>query len=101
MDYQGWGNVMRTISLRKRRAALIAIMASTCLLQSVELSQALTTATSNLTVSISIQATCTVASPTALDFGPQGILSANVDAQRDITVTCSPPPPTTAGLAPG
>jgi spore coat protein U-like protein len=88
MDYQGWGNIMRTEFLRKRRLVLTGILASACLLQSVELPLA-ATATSTFTVSITLAATCTVASPNTLDFGTQGILSANVDQTTTFTVTCT------------
>jgi spore coat protein U domain-containing protein, fimbrial subunit CupE1/2/3/6 len=79
---------MRTSFLRRRRIALTGILASTCLLQSIELPLA-ATATSTFTVTITLAATCTVASPNTLDFGTQGILSANVDQTTTFTVTCT------------
>jgi spore coat protein U-like protein len=100
MDYQGWGNVMRTEHLRKRRLVCTGILASACLLQSVELPLA-ATATSTFTVSITLAATCTVASPNTLDFGSNGILSANVDQTTTFTVTCSNTTPYNVGLDAG
>jgi spore coat protein U-like protein len=100
MDYQGWGNVMRTEFLRKRRLVLTGILASICLLQSIELPLA-ATATSTFAVTITLTATCTVSSPNTLAFGTQGILSANVDAQADFFVTCTTSTPYSVGLNAG
>ena len=91
---------MRSISLRRRRAALIGILASACLLQSVELPLA-ATATSTFTVSITLAATCTVASPNTLDFGNQGILSTNIDNTTIFSVTCTTSTPYNVGLNAG
>src|SRR5262249_54510450 len=91
---------MRIVSLRKRRIALVGILAGACLLQSVELPLA-ATATSTFTVSITLTATCTVSSPTTLDFGNQGILSTNVDATTTLSVTCSTSTPYNVGLNAG
>jgi|SRR5262245_14205463 len=100
MDYQGWGYLMRTLFLRKRRLVLTSILASTCLLQSVELPLA-ATATSSFSVTITLAATCTVASPNTLDFGTQGVLSANVDQTTTFTVTCTNTTPYTVALDAG
>jgi spore coat protein U-like protein len=99
MDRQGWGNVMRTFSLRKHRFAT-GILASACLLQSVELPLAATT-TSTFTVSVTLAATCTINSASTLNFGNQGILSANVDQTSTIQVTCTNTTPYNIGLDAG
>jgi len=88
MDYQGWGNVMRTLYMRKRRLVLTSILATTCLLQSVELPLA-TTTTTTFTVSITLTATCTITSASALNFGSAGILSTAIPQTSTINVICS------------
>ena len=79
---------MRIVSLRKRRLALTGFLASACLLQSIELPLAATT-TSTFTVSITLAATCTINSASTLNFGTQGVLSANVDQTSTIVVQSS------------
>ena len=79
---------MRSNFMRKRRLVLTGVLAAACLLQNTELSLA-TTATSTFTVQLIINSTCTVSSPTTLDFGTAGILSANIDATTTISVTCT------------
>jgi spore coat protein U domain-containing protein, fimbrial subunit CupE1/2/3/6 len=86
--------------LRKRRLVLTGILASACLLQSVDLPLAATT-TSTFTVSITLAATCTINSASALNFGNQGILSANVDQTSTIQVTCTNTTPYNIGLDAG
>ena len=55
------------------------------------------TATTTFTVSVSIAATCTIG-VADLAFGPQGVLSANVDQTSTITVTCSNTTPYSVGM---
>jgi spore coat protein U-like protein len=51
---------------------------------------ALTTVTTTFNATINIQATCIVATPTLLDFGSPGVLSAPVTAQQtSVDVTCT------------
>ncbi len=47
------------------------------------------TATGTFNVQVTIAATCVVTSATLLDFGPQGVLAANIDQTSTITVTCT------------
>jgi len=47
------------------------------------------TATGSFNVQVAITATCVVTSATTLDFGTQGVLSANVDQTSTINVTCT------------
>jgi len=91
---------MRIVSLRKRRLALTGFLASACLLQSIELPLAATT-TSTFTVSITLAATCTINSASTLNFGTQGVLSANVDQTSTIQVTCTNTTPYNIGLDAG
>ena len=91
---------MRTEFLRKRRPVLVGVLASACLLQSVELPLASTTTTS-FSVSITLAATCTINSASALTFGNQGILSTNVDQTSTIQVTCTNTTPYNIGLDAG
>lgn len=100
MEHQGGEIVMRTEFLRKRRHVLVGILASACLLQSVEFSLATTTSTT-FTVSVTLAATCTINSASALNFGNQGILSANVDQTSTIQVTCTNTTPYNIGLDAG
>jgi len=85
---------------RKRRLALTGILATACLLQSVALPLASTT-TSTFTVSVTLAATCTINSASALNFGNQGILSANIDQTSTIQVTCTNTTPYNIGLDAG
>ena len=63
---------------------------------------ATTTTTSTFTVSATIVATCTINSASTLNFGNSiGVLSANVDQQSTIQVTCTNTTPYTIGLDAG
>jgi len=79
---------MRTLFMRKRRLVLTSILATTCLLQSVELPLA-TTTTTTFTVSITLTATCTITSASALNFGTTGILNTAIPQTSTINVICS------------
>jgi spore coat protein U domain-containing protein, fimbrial subunit CupE1/2/3/6 len=79
---------MCMIPLRKRRVALIGVLAGACLLQSAELSLA-TTTTTTFTVSITLTATCTITSASALNFGSAGILNTAIPQTSTINVICS------------
>jgi spore coat protein U-like protein len=50
---------------------------------------ALTTVTTTFTTTINIQATCIINSAGNINFGPQGVLTANVDQQSQIKVQCT------------
>jgi spore coat protein U-like protein len=91
---------MRATSTPKRKLVLTAVLAAAWFLQSVELPLA-ATATSSFTVSITLAATCTINSASALNFGNQGILSANVDQTSTIQVTCTNTTPYNIGLDAG
>ena len=80
---------MRAHFKSKNRLVLAAALAAACFLQSVELPLA-ATATSSFTVSITLAATCTINSASALNFGgSQGLLTTNVDQTSTIQVTCT------------
>ncbi|HLH91093.1 MAG TPA: spore coat U domain-containing protein [Xanthobacteraceae bacterium] len=91
---------MRTQFALKRRLGLIGILATTCLLQSVEAPLA-ATATTTFSVSVTLAATCTINSASALSFGNQGILATNVDQTSTIQVTCTNTTPYNIGLDAG
>jgi spore coat protein U-like protein len=55
------------------------------------------TATSTFTVSVTISSACSISAGN-LDFGSQGLLSANVDATSTISVTCTNSTPYSVGL---
>ncbi len=59
------------------------------------------TATGTFTVQVTIDATCVVTSATTLDFGPQGVLAANIDQTSTINVTCTNTTPYDIGLDAG
>jgi spore coat protein U-like protein len=59
------------------------------------------TATTTFTVQITILANCAIDSASTLNFGSQGILSANVDATSTIQVTCTNTTPYNIGLSVG
>jgi len=48
-----------------------------------------TTINDNLTVTVEIQAECTIVTTSTVDFGTQGVLDANVDNTGSITVQCT------------
>lgn len=47
------------------------------------------TTTSTFTAQIVIQANCVINSTNTLDFGTSGVITANIDAQADISVQCT------------
>jgi spore coat protein U-like protein len=59
------------------------------------------TATTTMTVQMTITATCLVNSASTLDFGTQGVLSTNVDQTSTIQVTCTNTTPYNIGLNAG
>jgi len=83
----------------RRGMQLVAVMMG--LLPLTQAAQA-TTANSSFTVQVTIAATCTVNSAATLNFSSsQGLLTANVDQQSDIQVTCTNTTPYTVGLDQG
>ena len=75
------------------KGALIGV----CLLQFVGASQA-TTTTSTFTVQATIIASCTINSASTLNFGSQGVLTANVDNTSTLQVQCTNTTPYNIGL---
>ncbi len=59
------------------------------------------TATGSLNLSITISATCSVVSATAIDFGTMSAIAANVDQTSTLTVNCSSTTPYNIGLSAG
>ena len=59
------------------------------------------TTSSTFSVQMTVTATCTVNSATTLNFGTQGVLSANVDQTSTIQVTCTNTTPYNIGLNAG
>jgi spore coat protein U-like protein len=59
------------------------------------------TAAADLSVSITIENECEIAAPNTLNFGTQGVLSANVDTTADFTVTCTANHPYTISMGSG
>jgi len=75
-------------------------IATACLLPFVNASDAATT-TSNFTVQVSITASCTINSASTLNFGSQGVLTANVDQTSTLAVQCTNTTPYNIGLDAG
>ena len=59
------------------------------------------TATGSFAVSLTIQASCTLASSSGIAFGTQGVLSSNVDATGTLGVQCTSTTPYTVALDAG
>src|SRR3954454_6397225 len=79
---------------------LTSFLAAGCLLQSVS-SPLAATATSTFTVQVTLTASCTINSAATLNFGSQGILSANVDQTSTLQVQCTNTTPYNIGLDAG
>jgi len=71
-----------------------------CLLPLVSASYAATT-TSTFTVQVAITASCTINSASTLNFGSQGVLTANVDQTSTLQVQCTNTTPYNIGLDAG
>src|SRR5712671_5170317 len=82
------------------RLRLMGALAAACLLLSASGSFA-TTTTSTFTVQITLAATCVINSTSTLDFGTQGVLTANVDQTSTIQVQCTNTTPYNIGLDAG
>jgi len=86
--------------MRKSRTLLKCTTAIVCLLPFVNTASA-ATATSNFTVQVTIAASCTINSASTLDFGSQGVLTANVDQTSTLNIQCTNSTPYTIGLNAG
>ena len=91
---------MRGMSRLHLRLRLMGALAAACLLQSASPSFAATT-TATFTVQVTITATCSINSASTLNFGSQGVLTANVDQTSTIQVQCSNTTPYNIGLDAG
>src|SRR2546429_1475867 len=80
------------------RLARALALATACLLSAVAIAG---TTTMTFTSQISLTAACTINSASALNFGTQGMLAANVDQSSTIQVTCTNTTPYTIGLDAG
>ena len=59
------------------------------------------TATSSLSVQLTITAQCTIVSTTTLSFGSNGVINANIDQQGGVNVQCTNTTPYNIGLDAG
>src|SRR5882762_6733519 len=82
------------------RLYVIAAAAAACFLPSATSSFA-ATSTATFNVQVTIVATCTINSASALNFGSQGVFTANVDQFSTIQVQCTNTTPYTIGLDAG
>jgi spore coat protein U-like protein len=90
-------SVVSNLSLR---FCFTGALTAACLLQSVSSSFAVTT-TATFTVQVTIVATCVINSTSTLNFGSQGVFTANVDQQSTISVQCTNTTPYNIGLDAG
>ncbi len=88
------------MSSSKNRLKLKVTVAAACLLQFVSTSFAATTS-SSFNVNITIATACTINSASALNFGSQGVLAANVDQTATLQVQCTSTTPYNIGLNAG
>lgn len=84
----------------QNRLRLKGAVATACLLPFASISLA-ATVTSNFASQITLVASCSINSAATLDFGTQGVLSANVDQTSTIAVQCTPTTPYNIGLDAG
>ena len=82
------------------RLYFIAAAAAVGLLSSASVSFA-ATSTATFTVQVTIVATCTINSASTLNFGSQGVFTANVDQTSTIQVQCTNTTPYNIGLDAG
>lgn len=82
------------------RLYFIAAAAAVGLLPSASVSFA-ATSTATFTVQVTIVATCTINSASTLNFGSQGVLTANVDQTSTMQVQCANTTPYNIGLDAG
>jgi spore coat protein U-like protein len=91
---------LSVISSHRRRFCLTGALTAAALLQSASPSFAVTT-TATFTVQVTIVATCVINSTTTLNFGSQGVFTANVDQTSTIQVQCTNTTPYNIGLDAG
>ncbi|HEY2135775.1 MAG TPA: spore coat U domain-containing protein [Xanthobacteraceae bacterium] len=91
---------MPAISNLHFRLGLAGTVTAASLLLSASGSLASTT-TSTFTAQITLAATCTINSASTLNFGSQGVLTANVDQTSTIAVQCTNTTPYNIGLDAG
>jgi spore coat protein U domain-containing protein, fimbrial subunit CupE1/2/3/6 len=94
---------MRCISATQVRRALVKITLALASMLSMSWGGAVfgSTTTTTFQTQITIQATCTIISASTLDFGTQGVLSANVDQTSTLQVQCTNTTPYNIGLDAG
>jgi spore coat protein U-like protein len=89
-----------SVLLKNQNKLLKSVVAIACLFPSANGALAATTA-SNFTVQIAIGASCTINSASTLNFGAQGVLTANVDQTSTLQVQCTNTTPYNIGLNAG
>jgi spore coat protein U-like protein len=88
------------MSILRRRLRLTGALTAACLLPTLNDSLA-ATATSTFTVQVTIVANCTVNSASTMNFGSNGVLTANVDQTSTVAVQCTDTTPYNIGLDAG
>ena len=91
---------MRHVVGVRPRLLCTAALATAFFVQSVSGSYA-ATATTTFTVQVTLTATCLINSASTLNFGTQGVLTANVDQTSTIQVQCTDTTPYNIGLDAG
>jgi spore coat protein U-like protein len=83
------------------RPMLKLAAATLCLLPLASPSNALTSVTSTFTSQLTVTSACVINSTSTMDFGSQGVLTANVDTTSTIAVQCTNTTPYNIGLDAG
>ena len=91
---------MRHVFGVRVRLLCTAVGATAFLVQSASAPYA-ATATTTFTVQVTLTATCLINSASTLNFGTQGVLTANVDQTSTISVQCTDTTPYNIGLDAG
>jgi spore coat protein U-like protein len=91
---------MPAMSILHRRLCLTGALTAACLLQTMSDSLA-ATATSTFTVQVTIVANCTVNSASTMNFGSNGVLTADVPQTSTLAVQCTDTTPYNIGLDKG
>jgi spore coat protein U-like protein len=89
--------VMRSLQTR----VLVCLVAASVIDLAGDRADATTTTTASFTVTMTLNASCTIVSTATLNFGSQGVLTANVDQTTTLQVQCTNTTPYNIGLDAG
>ena len=95
------GDVMPTLLRPAMRRPVIRLSTATLLLAAAASSSQAATTTSTFTVQMTVTSSCVINSASTLNFGSQGVLTANVDNTSTLQVQCTNTTPYNIGLDAG